>query len=170
MDERLKRIKELSKKVTNKSLNNDEIKSIVIKKYPEIKDYNYKTNQMNIQKGHQIICISINLEKKLIGIITSIKYFDHKEGEQRIIKSIGISDINSKTGRNINVLHYYLFTKQFFGRLDDTKQGKFILDEFAKKNYNINELFENYSDSDDITSQDKYVVDFFDEELKKHKS
>ncbi len=167
MDERLKRINELSKKVTNKSLSNDEIKSIVIKKYPEIKDYTYKTNQMKIQKGHQLICISIDLEKKLDGIITSIKYFDHKEEKQQIIKSIGISDIDSKTGRNINVLHYYLFTKQFFGKLDDTKQGKYILEEFAKRNYDINKIFEN---SDDITSQDKYVVDFFDEELRKHKN
>lgn len=171
MDERLKKITELSKKVTKKGKSNEEIINTITKKFPKLKKYTYKTNKMTIKKGHMIVCISLDLKNEFEGIITSVKYFDNKnskENEQKIIKTIYATNNKTNKRKQINVLHYYLFTKQFYGELNDTREGKLILDEI-KKYYNSDIKIEE-SSGYDITSQDKLNIEFFEEELKKYKN
>lgn len=137
MDERLKRINELSKQIVK---HDDQTKKIIknlLKKYPELKDYTFKTSKTSIQIGSLLRYISLDLSSYSEGIISSIKYHKHKENEQKIILSIIVTKSDKKWER-VYPNKYHLFVNDK-PESDTTKLIKKILKD--KKYITNDDLF-----------------------------
>lgn len=156
MEERLKRIKELSQLVKNKSMSDDEIIKVILKKYPELKNYKHKINKMSISYGSTIKYVSNDLQRISGGIVTSIKYYSHEDKEEeKIIESLGL--LSKDHWWTINVKNYYLFEKIHNNILND----ELIQDALKSKNINnFNDIHDNYDNfKNNNTDTEQYFVD-----------
>jgi HD superfamily phosphohydrolase YqeK len=140
MDERLKRIKELSKKINNYDDKTKKIVNDIIKKYPELKSYEYKSQNMKIHIGTSIKYVSNDMNTINDGIVSSIKYHNIIEKKDKTIKYI----IVSKEGEHWKKLypaHFYFF-------VNDSPES------------NITSLIKSlFKEKFNITDDDKYMLE-----------
>ena len=164
MDERLKRINELTKKVAPRDDKTQKIINFLFNKYPELKNYTYKTQKMSIQIGSSLKYISHDLKTISEGVVSSVKYYDHKEEEPKIILSIVVTKENEHW-KKIYTNNYYLFTS-YNHESSTTKLIKKVLKETYDNDLfeNVDELFENADEFDG----EQYLIDQANEYYKNY--
>lgn len=161
MDKRLKKICELSKQVVFQNNDIENMTKEILKLYPDLKKYKFKTNEDSIRIGTYLKCVTNDLKHIIEGNVSSVKYTTNYENQQKTIFSIIIVNTNTeKKWKKIYPNNYYLFV-DIYPESKTTKLIKQIIKSKKYSDYDYDELFDEIYEN----SNDNNMEEFFLEQI-----
>ncbi len=162
MDDHIKKINELSNRLTTHDEKTKTIIKTILKKYPELKNFVFKTQYMAIYKGSLLKCISNDLTTQREGYVSSIKYYPYKKEETKIINTIVLTSPDKKWFK-IYAKNYYLFANE----TPDDEKTKLIKKALREqKDIDNDDIFENKLKTKEEIDAYRNFLDQADEYIK----